>query len=213
MVYMIFICIIAPMLLMLFLLDKQPRTLVIFMIMGMLVCVCACEIDSGLYALSNMTQNDFTVYVTPICEEILKAMPVLFFALLISDKTKNIITVAISVGIGFAIMENMYFLVINYDNISFGWVFIRGFAVAVMHSICTATVGYGTVYIYKKKKLFYTGIFGLLCCAITYHSIYNMIVQTLYSYIAYIMPVVTYLIGIAVIKHKEIKSLIKRKNK
>ena len=208
MVYMIFICIIAPMLLMLFLLDKQPRTLIIFMIMGMLVCVCACEVSSALYASIDMEQADFTVYITPICEEILKATPVLFFALLVSDNTKDIITVAISVGIGFAIMENVYYLVTNYDSISFGWVYIRGFAVALMHGICTATVGYGTMYIYKKRKLFYTGIFGLLCAAITYHSIYNMIVQTDYSVIAYVMPVATYLMAMSVINHKKIKNFI-----
>lgn len=192
MVYIIFICIVAPLSLMLLLLKNEARTLVLFMIMGMLICLSAYEINSLSHSILGMTDSKFTVYFTPVSEEILKALPVLFYALFISDKKEKLITVALSVGIGFAILENAYILVTNYETVTVLWAVIRGFATALMHGICTATIGFGAMYIYKKRKLFYTGTFGLLCCACTYHSIYNMLVQSKYDYVGFVLPIFTY---------------------
>ena len=70
---------------------------------------------------------------------------------------------------------------------------MRGFATGLMHGITTAAVGYGLTFI-NKKKLFYTGIFALMCVAMTYHGIYNLLVESRYNYIGFLIPICTYII-------------------
>ena len=51
--------------------------------------------------------------VPPVTEELLKALPVLVFAVFFSDDRKDILPAAMSVGIGFSILENTAILVQN----------------------------------------------------------------------------------------------------
>ena len=104
MVYVIYICIAVPVLLMLSLIEKNARYIIGFMIVGMTVAILGFELNSFLNAAFGMTETDFTSTVTPISEEILKTIPVLFFALAISDKKNLVLSVAMGVGVGFAII-------------------------------------------------------------------------------------------------------------
>ena len=96
-------------------------------------------------------------------------------------------------GIGFAILENAYYLIINYQTFSFVSALVRGFGTGLMHGMCTWLVGFGISFIRKRRKLFAVGTFALLAMAITYHSIFNMLVQSRYSKIGALLPLVTYL--------------------
>lgn len=203
MVYIIFICIIAPLLLMLFLLEKSAKQVVGFMIVGIVICLFAYEVNSVLYSLLALDNMTFTTAVTPISEEILKILPVLFFAFVVSGKKEKVLPVAMAVGIGFAILENTFLLTQNIENVNLFWAVIRGFATGLMHGITTAAVGFGITYAKTKKKLFYTGTFGLLSVAITYHSIYNMLVQSQYSYIGFLLPILTYIPVVIVMTKKK----------
>ena len=98
-----------------------------------------------------------------------------------------------ALGIGFGMFENMVMLVQNVENVTIVWAIIRGFSTALMHGLCTLAVGYGICFVKKKKKLFVVGTFALLALASTYHGIFNMLVQSDYNYIGYIMPAVTYI--------------------
>lgn len=204
MVYIIFICIIAPLLLLLFLLEKSAKQVVGFMIVGIITCLFAYEVNSLLFSILEMNNLDFTTAVTPISEEILKTLPVLFFAFVISEKKEKVLPVAMAVGIGFAILENTFLLTQSIESVNLFWAVIRGFATGLMHGITTAAVGFGITYAQTKKKLFYTGIFGLLAAAITYHSIYNMLVQSDYSYLGFLLPILTY-IPVVIVLNKNMK--------
>lgn len=59
---------------------------------------------------------------------------------------------------------------------------------------CTLTVGYGMTFIRKQKKLFYTGIFGLLSLAMTFHAVFNLLIQSEYDWIGMMMPICLYLL-------------------
>ena len=89
--------------------------------------------------------------------------------------------------------ENMVILVQNIETVTIGWAIIRGFSTALMHGICTAAVGYGLSFVRKKRKLFYCGTFALLTLASTYHGIFNMLVQSDYKYLGFILPALTYI--------------------
>ena len=58
-------------------------------------------------------------------EELLKALPVLVFAVFFSDDRKDILPAAMSVGIGFSILENTAILVQNLTVVTLGWAALR----------------------------------------------------------------------------------------
>ena len=80
MIYILAICISAPLILMSALADAKSRRLLGFMILGMYVAVLASEINAILAVLFRDSMDHFhlTITITPVCEEILKALPLLF---------------------------------------------------------------------------------------------------------------------------------------
>ena len=192
-IYILFICIIIPLVLMAFLIEKKSRRTVVFFIIGICAAVFASEVNGILTYLIPLELFDFTVRVTPVTEEIIKAIPVLFFAREISNKKETLITVSLAVGIGFAIMENTYILTQNVEYVSILWSVMRGFGTGIMHGMCTFLVGTGFSFANKNKKLFIVGTFALLSLAITYHSVFNMLVQSELRYVGAVLPVVTYI--------------------
>ena len=191
--YILFICITIPLILMTFLVEKKSRRTIIFFITGICAAVFAAEVNGILSNIIPLDIFEFTIRITPITEEIIKAVPVLFFAKTISDKKETLITVSLAIGIGFAIMENSYILTQNIDSISMLWAIMRGFGTGIMHGMCTFLVGTGFSFVNKNKKLFIVGTFALLSLAITYHSVFNMLVQSDYRYFGAVLPVITYL--------------------
>lgn len=191
-IYILFICITIPLILMAFLVEKQSRRTIIFFITGICAAVFAAEVNGILTYLIPLDISEFTIRITPVTEEIIKAIPVLFFAKVISDKKETLITVSLAVGIGFAIMENSYILTQNIGSISMLWAIMRGFGTGIMHGMGTFLVGTGFSFVNKNKKLFIVGTFALLSVAITYHSVFNMLVQSDYRYFGAALPVITY---------------------
>ena len=195
MLYILFICTAIPMALMLFLLDKKPRTTVIYMLIGQVMCLLAAQLNyiirDGIYSTD---YNVFvvTVTVTPIVEEILKAIPVIYFGFVISNKKENLLNVAMALGIGFAILENLSILVADAESVSSAWALVRGFSSALLHGICTSLVGFGVSYVKTRKKLFYTGTFALLTMAIIIHGLFNAFIQSNYAYVGIAMPILIY---------------------
>ena len=191
-IYILFICITIPLTLMAFLIDKKPRRIVIFFIVGICSAVFASEVNGILSSLMQLDIFDFTIRVTPVTEEIIKAIPVLFYAKEVSNKKETLITVSLAVGIGFAIMENTYILTQNVGYVSLLWAIMRGFGTGIMHGMCTFLVGTGFAFANKNKKIFITGTFALLSLAITYHSVFNMLVQSDLRYVGAALPIITY---------------------
>jgi RsiW-degrading membrane proteinase PrsW (M82 family) len=70
---------------------------------------------------------------------------------------------------------------------------IRAFGTGLMHGMCTLLVGAGITFVKKKPKIFWVGTFALLSTAIIYHGIYNMLVQSDYRMIGYLLPISTYI--------------------
>ncbi len=73
---------------------------------------------------------------------------------------------------------------------------IRGFGTGVMHVICGVIVFLGLIAFWEKRWLRAAGTFGLLAAAITYHSIYNMLVLQPegVAFIGYLIPLLSILI-------------------
>jgi RsiW-degrading membrane proteinase PrsW (M82 family) len=175
------------------LVDKNARQPVIFFIVGVSVALFVSEVNALLTNVFSMEMTEFTIRITPVTEEILKAIPVLFFAREISNKRESIITISVAVGIGFAVMENSFVLLKSIDSVSIFWAVMRGFGTGMMHGMCTFLVGSGFSFINKNKKLFIVGTFSLMSLAITYHSVFNMLVQSDFYYFGALLPIITFI--------------------
>ena len=191
-VYAVFICLMVPMLMSLSLLQHRSRLVMGFVLIGSTVCLVASELNGVLFPYFD-DMLSFCTTISPITEEILKALPILYFAFVISDNRTTLVQISFAVGLGFAIMENMTVLVQNLSDINIIWALIRGFGAGLMHSICTVVVGLGMSTVHKKKKLFVCGTIALLTMAIAYHATYNTIVMSDYKYFAVMLPLLAYI--------------------
>ena len=191
-IYMLFVSIFIPILLMACLIEKKARQPIIFVLIGIFVSVFAAEVNGLLRTLLPMSAFEVTIIVTPITEEILKAVPILVFATVLSAKKEALFTASMAVGIGFAVLENAYYL-LNDESFNMIDAIIRAFGSGLMHGMCTLLIGVGISFVKKKRKIFVVGTFALLSTAITYHGIYNMLVQSDFEAIGYILPLSTYI--------------------
>lgn len=194
--YILFICVVAPLFLMLPLLKKKSKLVMEYMIIGIVLSLFVSEINSIILNLIDSDTLYVTTTVTPVTEEIIKAFPVLFYAFIFSDNKKTLIPISLATGIGFGLFENTVILVQSLvqrsDGVTIGWAIVRGFSTALMHGVCTMAVGFGISFVRKKKKLFFCGTFALLIMAMIYHGIYNMLVQSDYRWLGFVLPALTY---------------------
>ena len=194
MIYILFICMVAPLMLSLPLIKKSSRDIMIFILIGICTALFISEVNGVFLRLLDNDILLVTTTITPATEEIVKALPVLIYAFLFTDDKERLLTASFAVGIGFALFENTYILTQTSTDITIGWALIRGFSTALMHGICTAAVGFGMSFVRKKKKLFYCGTISLLLLAVTYHGIFNMLVQSeSMKYFGFFLPSVTYI--------------------
>ena len=191
-IYILFVSISIPILMMTLLIEKKSRLPVTFVLIGIFVSVFVSEVNGLLAQLIPIGMYNITVIVTPITEELIKALPILYFAIVISDKSEHLFTASMATGIGFAVLENAYYL-LNYPNFSMLSAVIRAFGSGLMHGMCTLLVGMGISFVKKKRKMFAVGTFGFLSTSIVYHGIYNILIQSEYSLIGAILPIITYI--------------------
>ena len=204
-IYILFVAVSVPIMLMAGLIEKKARQPIIFVLIGIFTSVFAAEVNSLLSGILPMSTYEVTIIVTPITEEILKAISILIFATALSAKKEALFTASMAVGIGFAVLENAYYM-LNYPTFNMVDAIVRAFGAGLMHGMCTLLVGVGISFVRKKSKLFVVGTFALLSTAITYHGIYNMLIQSDYQVIGFLLPISTYIPFIVWrIKKKKVK--------
>jgi RsiW-degrading membrane proteinase PrsW (M82 family) len=200
MIYMenIFICLAAPLVIAFFLLNGEARRFVGFYWLGILVCLLAAYVNNYAAALladngyASLTTAQSMAQVTPICEEILKALPLFIFAAIRQPKRGEIPIVALAVGLGFATFENICYIT-QYGAAEIAFVLIRGFSAGVTHAVCAAILGYGFAPFCGRGRLAAPVGFALLCAASTYHAIYNLLVagDGGWRTVGHVMPIAT----------------------
>ena len=190
-IYILFVSVFVPIMLMACLIEKKARQPIIFVLTGIFISVFAAEVNGLLCTVLPLSLFEITITVTPITEELLKAVPILFYAMVINEKKEAIFTASMAVGIGFAVLENAYYL-LNIPSFNMVDAVIRAFGAGLMHGMCTLLVGVGISFVKKRHKIFLVGTFALLSTAITYHGIYNMLVQSEYITAGCLLPISTY---------------------
>ncbi len=200
--YIVFICFALPFVLGIPIVRRQTRQVLLFTFIGMCCCLFISEINGLLNRVIDQDIYYMTTNITPMTEELIKALPILIFALFISSERQELLTIAFMTGLGFALMENSTILVetiVMKGSVDILWALIRTLGAGLLHSLCTTAVGVGISFIRDQKKIFLCGSFALLSWAIVYHSVYNSLIQSDYKYLGAALPMLTYLIVIAVL--------------
>lgn len=176
----IFICLAAPLLIALFLTKGEARRFIGFFLIGLIACLLSAYINSFIAgAVSDngrapLSAAQALVRITPICEEVMKALPVFFCMTITRPKREDIVAVAFAVGLGFATFENFCYIT-QYGAEDLLFAMVRGFSAGVMHTICAAILGYGLTLVHGRGRLVAPGAFALLCASSTFHAIYNLL--------------------------------------
>ncbi len=199
----LFLCATVPMVPALYMLpDKRSKLFMAYMLLGMVVCLIASEVNSFLLKFYGGDAHFVSCNITPMVEEVFKALPLVYFALIISDDRDTLMSISFAMGLGFAVLENMVILMGSIANVTVFWAFVRGFGAARMHSACTTLVGRGICYVRKRRKLFFCGTFSLLVSAVIAHALFNTLIQSQYRPAAYGVVLVMYIPQLITIARK-----------
>lgn len=189
----IFLCLIAPLSMMLFVFKGRQRAIIGFLLTGIFLCLFAGEINSLIKNSSEMTLRFLTVNITPIVEEVLKAFPIVFIAMALKPDKQLLLESSIAVGVGFATMENACLLFGEAPFLSAGVVIARGLGAGMMHGVSALAVGYSMTKASAEKKQSYAGTVAAVSVSIIYHSIYNIMVQSAYPLIGILLPIASFI--------------------
>ena len=190
---MIFLCLVAPLSMMLFIFKGRPRALLGFLLTGIFMCLFAGEINGLMKSGTELSVRFLTVNITPIVEEILKALPIVFTAFLMRSDRQLLLEGSIAVGVGFATMENACLLFDSAPFISAWTIVARGLGAGMMHGVSTLAVGYSITNVSSDRKLSYAGTVAALSVAIIFHSIFNIMVQSEYPILGILLPIVSFI--------------------
>ena len=188
----VFVCIAAPLLLAFLCMGKKYFRFFLFSLAGMGACLLSAYINTFFTIYYNTNAFYASVEIAPVVEETIKLLPLLFYLFVFESDTKEIKMAILIVSVGFATFENICYLIQNgADNFMF--LFFRGFGTGAMHVINGAIIGYGMIYVWPRNWLKLAGTLGLLCIAIAFHGIYNLLIAYggYVQYIAYAMPMLT----------------------
>ena len=186
----IFICLAAPFLIAALGTKGGNRRNYIFIVLGFACCIISAYLNTFFSVLYNATGITAVLEVTPVVEETVKLMPLLFCLIVFEVRADEGADIIFNIAIGFATFENICYLLENGTGNLF-YLFVRGFSTGAMHITCAFIIGYGLKVFRRSAVLKAAGIFGLLCVAITFHAIFNMFMKTdgLLRQLGYAVPI------------------------
>jgi|P827metagenome_2_1110787.scaffolds.fasta_scaffold12958_2 RsiW-degrading membrane proteinase PrsW (M82 family) len=185
----ILICIEIPLLISLLFIDRASRRFVGSFIAGMIVCLLSAYITAFLSRVSGLDSQSASMYYSPVVEETMKMLPLLFYMFVFYPKDRRLFICGTGIGLGFATFENCCYM-LSSGSEDFTYILIRGMAVGVLHLVCALALVIILTDARKHHVLSVAGVFGALSLSVTLHGLYNLLVSEpgISSYIGYILP-------------------------
>lgn len=185
----IFICITVPLLISLFFIKGKQRSFTMFICIGMSICMASAYVNSFFMTMYGADAVSTAIQIAPVCEEIMKLLPLLFFILIFEPRPGEIIPAAIAIAAGFATFENVCYLSENGAG-DITLLLVRGVSAGALHILCGIAMGYGIAYVFKQHWLAAAGTLGILGANIVFHAIYNLLVtsDSAWQEVGYIFP-------------------------
>ncbi len=203
----IFLCIAVPMVVSLFFTHGDVRRYVAAFFLGMGVCLIAAYVSGFLGMVAGMEANDTSIFISPMVEEMLKFLTLLFFMVLFMPGDQVLTMLAVSIGTGFATFENSCHILTTGAG-SLPYILIRGFSVGIMHVVSMLALAIWLIIAKRLKAFTFSAVVGGLSLAMIFHALYNLLVSEpgITMQIGYLMPslaaVLLYLL------HRKLPSLL-----
>ena len=174
------------------------KTVLWVIVAGACITVLTYFVNGFLFDQLNIEFRSFTRYVSPVSEEVLKALVIIW--LFRKNRIGFLVDSAImgfAVGTGFAVVENFFYLQTAGDAHVSVWI-VRGFGTAIMHGGVTAIFAILSQTITERNMkinpiLYVPG----LVAAMTFHSLFNhFVLPPLLMTVTYLalLPPVLYLV-------------------
>lgn len=171
----ILLCLALPLILSLFFMKGRVRRYALFLTVGMAVCLLSAYVSSFFMGQYGVDGTVAAIEITPVCEEVMKLLPLLFFYLIFEPEPKEMPAAAIAIAVGFATFENVCYLTEN-GAANFNFLLIRGSSAGALHILCGVFSGFGVSYVFRRHWLAATGTVGILGACIGFHAIYNLLI-------------------------------------
>ena len=185
----VFICIAVPLMLSLLFIRGNQRKFTMFLCVGMFICMLSAYVNSFFMEFYNVDGTTAAIEISPVCEEIMKLVPLLFYIIIFEPKPEEITPAAISIAVGFATFENVCYMSENGAG-DFTFLIIRGMSAGAIHILCGCAVGLGIAYVFRKRWLVAAGTVGILGACIVFHALYNLLItaEGMWQTIGYFFP-------------------------
>jgi len=171
----IFVLVAAPLIACLFCVRGRPRLVIAGLLVGMTACLLSAYVSSFVAQLVGLDAVRAAVEIAPTVEEMAKFLPLLFYLVILDPDSEDVDLAFIVVAVGFATMESAFYLG-ESGLASPVTLLLRGLGTSMMHVACGVVVGFGLTRAWKHPWLRAAGTFGLLCLAMTYHGVFNLLV-------------------------------------
>ena len=171
----IYLCLAIPLILSLFFTSGRARNFTVFVVAGMSSCLLSAYVSSFFMGYCGADAQQAVIEITPVCEEIIKLLPLLFYLLIFDPQPKELPGAALAIAVGFATFENVCYLTEN-GAADFRLLLIRGISAGALHILCGALSGYGVSHVFRRPWLALTGTVGILGACIGFHGIYNLLI-------------------------------------
>ena len=171
----IFLCLALPMLLSLLFTSGSPRRFTLFVVLGMATCLLSAYVSSFFMGRHQCSAVTTAIEIAPVCEEILKLLPLLLYFLIFEPDSHKLTPAAMGIAVGFATFENVCYLTEN-GAANFNFLLIRGISAGALHLLCGVLSGFGVSYVFRRRWLAATGAVGILGACIGFHAIYNLLI-------------------------------------
>lgn len=172
----IFICLAIPLILSLFFTKDRARSFTLFLTIGMGVCLLGAYVSSFFMGYYGVDTTVAAIEITPVCEEVMKLLPLLFYVLIFEPNMRDLPEAAVAIAVGFATFENVCYLTENgAEDLMF--LLIRGLSAGALHILCGILIGFGLSHVIRRRWLAFTGTVGLLGVCIVFHAIYNLLIS------------------------------------
>jgi len=143
--------------------------------------------------------------VAPIIEEVCKGLPVLLFLRKIKHPriTGQIVYCALASGVGFSILESIYYFSISTGStIDVILLIIRALTTTLMHGMSTAVLGIGLLILQKQRHILLPSVFSLFALSACIHALFNLLLPTRLAALAMLMPIGLYFAGLIFMKNE-----------
>lgn len=188
----IYLCLAMPLLVAVLCAQKSRRSSLLFLLSGMTASLCAAYISTFLAGVLRADPVSAAANISPMVEETMKLLPVLFYLLVFEPARSNAANGILMTAVGFATFENVCFLTANgASNVSF--LLIRGAGTGAMHIVCGILMGIGLMAFWDVAWLKAAGTLALLGMVEVYHAIYNLLVSQTgpVSAVGFLLPLLT----------------------